>query len=659
MSAKNRMDSFDLAAIVHELASLLTGARISNVYAIGETFIFKLKSRGANFFMVFNPRIGVYLTKYEFDMPKHPPEFVIELRKYIRGGIISKIWQLNRDRILVFEVKRGDTKVLLILEFVREGNLIIADSNLKILLALRYRKMRDRNVVKGEIYKPLPGGLDPLKADPEEVYEKIKNERDVFRSFLRILNVPPSVIREVFYKLGIDSIKRVDLQIVSSILNSIRDMYLKVSEGRLKPCIVYKGEEPVGFSPIVYSHLNEGLERKFFNTFSEALDEYFTKSLFETPRKDAESEKYIKRVRDIEETIRRYEEKERGTLEVAEFLMKNLHVVDLILQRIKASKKVDPNLMDEARKMGVKILSLNIPEKTVEIEVKGKKIVLNLEKSAGENASAYYEEAKKYRRKAARAREVLEEIKEKLRAKAPQKVVLKPRGSKKWYEKFRWFISSDGFLVVGGRDASQNEALVKKYMESSDLFLHADIHGSPAVIVKSKNKPVPKRTILEAAQFTASYSRAWEAGFYSVDVYWVYPNQVSKKTPAGEYMGKGSFMIYGKRNYIRNVPLALGIGILLKNSDFEIICGPPLPVIERASISLLLLPGGMDREKAARRILEIFKTRMLNYFKEKKLVLKIDLQQILSLLPKGRFHIVEKTERVLEQLERYYIEETG
>ncbi|RLE78129.1 MAG: hypothetical protein DRJ44_00540 [Thermoprotei archaeon] len=519
--------------------------------------------------------------------------------------------------------------------------------------------MRDRNVVKGEIYKPLPGGLDPLKADPEEVYEKIKNERDVFRSLLRILNVPPSVIREVFYKLGIDSIKRVDFQIVSSILNSIRDMYLKVGEGRLKPCIVYKGEEPVGFSPIVYSHLNEGLERKFFNTFSEALDEYFTKSLFETPRKDAESEKYIKRVRDIEETIRRYEEKERGTLEVAEFLMKNLHVVDLILQRIRASKKVDSNLIDEARKMGVKILSLNMPGKTVEIEVKGKKVVLNLEKSAGENASAYYEEAKKYRRKAARAREVLEEIKEKLRAKAPQKVVLRPRCSKKWYEKFRWFVSSDGFLVVGGRDASQNEALVKKYMESSDLFLHADIHGSPAVIVKSKNKPVPKRTILEAAQFAASYSRAWEAGFYSVDVYWVYPNQVSKKTPAGEYMGKGSFMIYGKRNYIRNVPLALGIGILLKNSDFEIICGPPLPVIERASISLLLLPGGMDREKAARRILEIFKTRMLNYFKEKKLVLKIDLQQILSLLPKGRFHIVEKTERVLEQLERYYIEETG
>jgi predicted ribosome quality control (RQC) complex YloA/Tae2 family protein len=33
-----------------------------------------------------------------------------------------------------------------------------------------------------------------------------------------------------------------------------------------------------------------------------------------------------------------------------------------------------------------------------------------------------------------------------------------------WFEKFRWFISSDGVVVVAGCDAQQNEQLVKRYM---------------------------------------------------------------------------------------------------------------------------------------------------------------------------------------------------
>ena len=658
MSVKNRIDAFDLTALVYELASFLTEAKIVNVYAINETFIFKLRSRGAYFFLVFNPKIGVYLTKYEFDMPKRPPDFVVELRRYIRGGIISDIQQLNRDRILMIEIKRREARIFLILEFVREGNLIVADSDLKILLALRYRKMKDRNIVKGVKYSPPPRGLDPFKADPEKVYEKIKNEKNLFRAFLKILNVPPSVIREVFYNLGIDNIKQVDVSTVSSILDNIKNMYTRVSTGMLEPCIVYREGKPISFSPILFNHLRGRL--KTFNTFNKVLDEYFTKSLFKVHRKDVELEKYSKQVRDIEKTIKEYEEKERETRKIAELLMANLNVVDFLLRKIRTLKQLDSKLVNSLEERGVKIISLDMSRKTIEIEIEDKKIVLNLEKSAGENASTYYEEAKKYRKKAARAREVLKDLKEKLETENQYtKVVLKLRSVKKWYEKFRWFISSDGFLVVGGKDASQNEALVKKYMEPSDLFFHADIYGSPVVLVKSRNKSIPKRTIVEAAQFTASYSRAWEAGFYSIDVYWVYPNQVSKKTPAGEYMRKGSFMIYGKRNYLKNVPLALAIGLLLKNSSYELICGPPPPVVKKTPLYVLLIPGRMNREKTAKHVLKIFNTRMLNYFKEKEIVLKIDLQQILNLLPKGGFHIVKKPDKVLEQLERYYAEEIG
>lgn len=33
-----------------------------------------------------------------------------------------------------------------------------------------------------------------------------------------------------------------------------------------------------------------------------------------------------------------------------------------------------------------------------------------------------------------------------------------------WFERFHWFISSENYLVLSGRDAQQNELLVKRYM---------------------------------------------------------------------------------------------------------------------------------------------------------------------------------------------------
>ena len=85
---------------------------------------------------------------------------------------------------------------------------------------------------------------------------------------------------------------------------------------------------------------------------------------------------------------------------------------------------------------------------------------------------------------------------------------------KLWYHRFRWFITSDGVVVLGGRDASQNEELVKKYMGGQDLFVHADVHGASVVIVKGKTEHMD-----EVAQFAASYSGSWRSGHFSADVY--------------------------------------------------------------------------------------------------------------------------------------------
>ncbi len=53
------------------------------------------------------------------------------------------------------------------------------------------------------------------------------------------------------------------------------------------------------------------------------------------------------------------------------------------------------------------------------------------------------------------------------------------------FEKFLWFISSENYLVIGGRDQQQNELVVKRHMRPGDLYVHADLHGASSCIIKN------------------------------------------------------------------------------------------------------------------------------------------------------------------------------
>lgn len=190
-------------------------------------------------------------------------------------------------------------------------------------------------------------------------------------------------------------------------------------------------------------------------------------------------------------------------------------------------------------------------------------IELDIRRSAIENAAHHYEQAKKYREKAVGAKKAIEDTKRKLEAGGPQKKAVKVRkeaAPREWYEAFHWFRSTDGFLVIGGRDARQNEIIVAKHMSPEDVFLHADVHGAPATVIKAEGRAVPEATLRQAAQFAAAYSSAWKSGQTEADAYAVKPAQVSKQAPSGEFLAKGAFMIRGERQWFRRMPLKLVLG---------------------------------------------------------------------------------------------------
>ncbi len=193
-------------------------------------------------------------------------------------------------------------------------------------------------------------------------------------------------------------------------------------------------------------------------------------------------------------------------------------------------------------------------------------------KTIEENANFYYEKAKKAKKKLESLKHAIELTKVKLSSMQneeekpkEQKKFLEPP-QKKWYMKFRWFISSDGFLCIGGNDATSNEIIVKKHTDKGDLLFHTDIKGSPFFVVKAEGKEIPKHTMEEAAQATASFSKAWNQGASTTEVYAIAPDQVKKELG----LPKGTFMIYGKRTYFRPV-IKLYIGV---DQERNLICTP-------------------------------------------------------------------------------------
>lgn len=72
----------------------------------------------------------------------------------------------------------------------------------------------------------------------------------------------------------------------------------------------------------------------------------------------------------------------------------------------------------------------------------------------------------------------------------------------------RSFISSDGFEILVGKKAKDNDFLTFRIAKSLDLWMHAaDYPGSHVVVRNPNRKDIPHQTLLEAAQLAAFYSQ--------------------------------------------------------------------------------------------------------------------------------------------------------
>ncbi len=247
------------------------------------------------------------------------------------------------------------------------------------------------------------------------------------------------------------------------------------------------------------------------------------------------------------------------------------------------------------------------------------KIILDPRKTLIQNAALYHEEAKKFKSKSeGAARAILETLK------SIDKLGVENVAARKaqWFEKFHFFKTSKGTLVVGGRNAKQNDLVFSKHAVEGEFFLHADIRGSPAVIIKSVSPS--EKEFQEAAQFTASYSGAWKRGFGSIDVYAVSVKNVSKHSQGG-YLGQGAFAIAGERKWFKNT--LLGLYICMDLQTFKLFVQPL--IAGKTELCIEIKPGGEEKLSVSKAIKAYFAKKL---FEQGKRV-KFEGDEITRLLP--------------------------
>jgi predicted ribosome quality control (RQC) complex YloA/Tae2 family protein len=214
-------------------------------------------------------------------------------------------------------------------------------------------------------------------------------------------------------------------------------------------------------------------------------------------------------------------------------------------------------------------------------------IELDTTKTAAKNASELFERAKKLEEKLVKAMEVLKEMEEKKKKievkTIEKKSILREKKEREWYEKFRWFFSSTGKLVIGGRDATSNDVLMKKQALDTEMVFHADIIGAPFFVIKGEGD---EATVNETAQAAGIFSKAWNAGHGAVDVFYAPRSQFTKSAPSGEYISKGAFMVYGKKEW-KKVELKAGIGA----KEGRVMCGPVDAVKKWGKKIIVIIPG--------------------------------------------------------------------
>ena len=572
-------------------------------------------------------------------------------QKEIERARLELIEQVGSERIVTLKFRHPDGKVRIgIGEFFGDGNIIICNEIMHIIAILNPIQVRHRTLSVGlrYVYPPARGvDVFNITLDQMRSLRDAAKNLDVLRWIGRNISMPKKFVEEVIKRAGVQVDKnaaQLSDDEVSKIYDTIKNIANEVSTGgkNHEPIVIMLNDKPQEALPIITQEaaiaakmIKENNIKKVVS-YMDAVDEVLSSEIMDIGR----SSRTVELDRQIAVLEHDLEEQNKAKETV---LQKAAAIRKLASELMVLSYRGSDGIADVLSKHSASLVT----EKGIKyIEVAGEQV--KMQPSLAKASSMLFARAKEMERGNASIEEARAKILEqigKLRSKTAaihKKVIVKEQISREWYERYRWFITTDGLLVIGGRDASSNSALIRKHLTEHDIVFHAEVHGSPFFIIKNAaafaatQEGTIDSSLHQVAQATISFSRAWKDGLSSADAYWIMAEQVKKGAPTGQFLPKGSFVIEGKRNYIKGVELRLAIGIMQLNNRETLLCGPEEAIKKRSIFYGVLLQGGMDPMNAAKKVKSEFVRIAGDNIKIAESIKHISLDEFVRALPTGQ-----------------------
>ncbi len=543
------LDAITMSLLAKELDEKLQGSRIDKIHQPSkDEVVFHLRKRDGNIKLLLSARSGsarICLTNESFENPQTPPSFCMLLRKYLSGARFIGATSVEGERIIMLTFtatsEMGDTvNIDIAAELMgRYANLVIINGEGKIIDAMK-RVDADassvRQLLPGLMYK-LPPNRDNPKfiSQTEAVLEKVFSfNGTVDQAFLRSSQgMGPVVAREIAY-LAHSGDYYAD-KLPEDVETRVKDAAYKVVEYFNNPVytVVYNQQG----APSEYSFLPltqyEGLETKTFDSVNQLLDEYYSeKDKAERLRqKGKDLHKLVQNLveRTTRKQIARKEELTQSTDNEKYRIYGELLTANL-WQLEKGMKKVDVlNYYDNS--------TVTIP--------------LDPKLSGNQNAQKYYKE---YKRKQTAVKmltmlisqgeielEYLQTVAYSVNNAANEAELMAIRaelhgaGYLKYYKNrekkqkpqdFIRYTSSDGFLILVGRNNLQNDRLTMKTARGKDMWFHTKNAPGSHVVVMSEGADIPLVTQNEAAMLAVYHSS--QKGNAKVEVDYTFVKNIRK-----------------------------------------------------------------------------------------------------------------------------------
>ena len=508
-----------------------------------------------------NPRIYI-ANDYKKENPIKAPMFCMLFRKYIQGGIITEISQINFERIIKIsvesfdELKEKTTKDIYIEIMGRHSNIILVQ-NSKIIDSIKRippSVSRVRQLLPNMTYElpPAQDKINPIKGTSIKSFINILREFDgpIYKGiYSKFLGISPSVAKEICHRANLNpndngnDKTRDELSVLYRIFS---DLFTNIKKDEYNPCIVIDEnvDKVIDFSCINLSYLDGN---KFIknDSISQIIEDYYkTKDFKErVHQRTADLRKSISiklerlyhKQKKIEKELRDADNADEFKVK-GELLTSYIYMIQKGMESVEVANFYDPNYSnirialnknltpsENAQKYFKKYNKL----KTAKIELTSQIAICNEEIEYLENIMLGIENCENL--------EELNDIKDELiklgYAKAPFRY--KAKKDIDPTTKPNQFTSSDGFKILVGKNNKQNDYLTLRIADPEDLWMHTKNIPGSHVIIKCAGKEVPDNTLLEAATLAAYFSKARLSSQVPVD----YTMKKHVKKPSGSKPG--------------------------------------------------------------------------------------------------------------------------